>query len=230
MVATVWERITPALKERGWWIAELARELKVSYQAVKKVAEGGAFGAVNTAKVANLLGLRSEYVATGEGPERQEPGLAHLAPAGLLGAPPPDSHQVRNVRQVWVVGSTQGGIPERVWGDGDHPVGSTDAFAEEATIDAHAFACRVVGDSMAPRYMPGEYALVEPGTVPELEDDVLVRLNTGETMLKRLLGRRGGVRLGSYNSPEVHTFQEEDITWMYYVVHPIPARRIKHRT
>lgn len=104
-----------------------------------------------------------------------------------------------------------------------------DQYAETSTPDDHAFLCPVVGDSMVPRYMPGEFALVEPGTVPEIEDDVLVRLATGETMLKRLLSRRAGVGLGSYTSTHVQTFAEADITWMYYVAHPVPARRIQHR-
>lgn len=150
-------------------------------------------------------------------------------PEGASPDPEPPRHRMRNQRPVWVVGRTQGGMPERVWDDGDHPVGMTDEFAEVSTSDEHAFACRVVGDSMVPRYMPGEYALVEPGTMPELEDDVLVRLATGETMLKRLLSRRGGVRLGSYNSQDVHTFRDDEITWMYYVAHPIPARKIRQR-
>lgn len=135
----------------------------------------------------------------------------------------------RNMRPVWVVGATQGGMPLRIWDDAGYPVGSTEEFADVSTTDEHAFACRVVGDSMVPRYQPGEYALVEPSTVPDLEDDVLVRLASGETMLKRLLSRRGGVRLGSYNTNEVLTFREEEITWMYYVAHPIPARRIGQR-
>ena len=82
---------------------------------------------------------------------------------------------------------------------------------------------------MIPRFNPGEFALVEPGTEPELEDDVLVRLNTGETMIKRLLSRRQGIRLGSYNDSEVFTFEKEAITWMYYIAHPVPARKIKTR-
>ena len=134
---------------------------------------------------------------------------------------------MRNVREVPVFGQTQGGMPERIWDDGDHQI--SDKFAEVSTTDEHAFACRVVGDSMVPRYMPGEYALVEPGTAPELEDDVLVRLVSGETMIKRLLSRRGGIRLGSYNISEVLSFEPGEISWMYYVAHPIPARRIQQR-
>lgn len=82
---------------------------------------------------------------------------------------------------------------------------------------------------MVPRFNPGEYALVEPGTEPEIEDDVLVRLVTGETMLKRLLSRRGGYRFGSYNDPEILSYQAEQVTWVYYVAHPVPSRKIKSR-
>lgn len=131
-------------------------------------------------------------------------------------------------RRIWVIGNTQGGLPDRIWTDGDFPAGASDEYAEVATDDNHAFVVRVRGDSMLPRYQPGEFALVEPDTAPEIEDDVLVRLATGETMLKRLLSRRGGIRLGSYNSTEVLTYTHDEITWMYYVSHPIPARKIKH--
>lgn len=141
---------------------------------------------------------------------------------------PADAIQAAGTRKVWVIGNGQGGLPDRIWEDGGYPTGASDKFAEVATDDQHAFVVCVRGDSMIPRYQPGEYALVEPSTEPEIEDDVLVRLSSGETMIKRLLSRRGGIRLGSYNSAEVMTYREEDITWIYYVSHPIPARKIKH--
>lgn len=156
-------------------------------------------------------------------------GWLQLRDKPELPAPGPDRHRLRNQRAVPVIGTTQGGLPARVWGDEDQPVGGSDEYTDVSSTDAHAFACKVVGESMVPRYMPGEYALVEPSMPPEIEDDVLVRLATGETMLKRLLSRRGGVRLGSYNDTAVLHYRDEDITWMYYVAHPIPARRIKHR-
>lgn len=136
---------------------------------------------------------------------------------------------VEKYRAIPVVGRAQGGLPDRIWTDGDYPVGATEQYAEVASADPQAFLTPVVGLSMVPRYNPGEFALVEPGTEPELEDDVLVRLNTGETMIKRLLSRRQGIRLGSYNDPEVFTFETEAITWMYYIAHPVPARKIKTR-
>lgn len=134
-----------------------------------------------------------------------------------------------NYKRVWVIGNGQGGLPERIWTDGDFPVGASNEFAEIASADPHAFLVSVVGTSMVPRYNPGEYALVEPGTEPDLEDDVLVRLTSGETMLKRLLSRRAGYRFGSYNDQGVLQYTNEEIVWVYYVAHPVPARKIKHR-
>lgn len=161
-------------------------------------------------KIEKRLGLKAGFMDDASGSIAAEAQRAYAA------------------NRVWVIGNGQGGLPDRIWTDGDHPVGASDKYAEVATDDQHAFIVSVRGDSMIPRYQPGEYALVEPGTAPEIEDDVLVRLATGETMLKRLLSRRGGIRLGSYNSAEVMTYREEDITWIYYVSHPIPARKIKH--
>lgn len=150
---------------------------------------------------------------------------------GWMAANQPISYPVSpsSYRKVWVVGKGQGGLPERVWTDGDYPVGATEEFAEIATSDPHAFLIPVVGDSMVPRFQPGEYALVEPGTEPELEDDVLVRLKTGETLIKRLLSRRDGYRFGSWNDSAVLNFSREEVVWVYYVAHPVPARKIKNR-
>jgi phage repressor protein C with HTH and peptisase S24 domain len=142
------------------------------------------------------------------------------------------SANATNFRRVCVVGRAQGGLPERLWTDGDYPVGATDEYAELATIDPHAFLTPVVGTSMVPRFNPGEFAFVEPGTEPEPGDDVLVRLITGETLLKKLTGRRGGaVELYSYNEREQGPmfFKDMEISWMYYVGHPVPARKIKTR-
>jgi phage repressor protein C with HTH and peptisase S24 domain len=146
------------------------------------------------------------------------------APAGSI---PINQNKIRD---VFVVGRGNGGfMPESIWTDGDYPVGATDSCAEVATNDPHAFLVQVEGPSMIPRYNPSEYALVEPGTEPELEDDVLVRLKSGHTMIKRLLSRRDGYRFGSYNDPEVMHFKADEVTWVYYIAHPVPRRKIKSR-
>lgn len=186
--------------------------------------------------VAKAYGVSDTWVATGEGFKRPP------APARRLELPPsfdPERHSLedlvplhaRKFRRVWSVGRGAGGkMPERIWTDGGYPVGATSEYAELATTDPHAFLGEVVGPSMIPRYNPGEFFLVEPGTDPDIEDDVLVRLSDGQTLLKRLLSKRGGIRLGSYNDEETLFYPPEDVSWIYYVAHPVPRRRIKSRT
>lgn len=85
---------------------------------------------------------------------------------------------------------------------------------------------------MIPKFNPGDFVFVEPGSPPELGDDVLVRLRTGETLIKLLMSKKGGmVRLDSYNDREQGPlfFKEEEISWMYYIAHYVQARKIKTR-
>jgi len=135
-----------------------------------------------------------------------------------------------SARPVHVVGRANGGLPERIWTDGGYLVGATEEYAMLATDDPHAFLTSVIGTSMAPVYNPGDFAFVEPGVEVDLGDDVLVRLATGETMLKRLLVRRDdGIQLGSYGEPGTLFFRPDEITWMYYVAHPVRRKKIKTR-
>lgn len=174
--------------------------------------------------VADFLGVSAVWLATGVGQKDQRSGVELPANNAL----PADALPAPKGRVVWVVGACQGGIPERIWDDGGQPVGATDEYTEVATDDPNAFVCRVVGDSMAPRYQPGEYALVEPNTQVEIEDDVLVRLVTGETMLKRLVSRRGGYRFDSHRPGEpTLTYRDAEVAWVYHVAHPIQARKIR---
>jgi phage repressor protein C with HTH and peptisase S24 domain len=122
-----------------------------------------------------------------------------------------------------------GGFPDRMFTDEGRSTNGHDEYAEVMSADKSAFVARVDGDSMYPRFMNGDYALVEPNTEPELEDDVLLKLSSGEVMLKRLLSRKNGILLGSYNEPQTYRYNEEEIVWMYYVAHPVPARKIKSR-
>jgi len=69
----------------------------------------------------------------------------------------------------------------------------------------NAFAVYVAGDSMAPRFEPGELLFVHPGRPPQPGDDVLVESHGGDgepgaCYLKRLVRRAGGtVVLGQFN-------------------------------
>lgn len=68
--------------------AELARSLKISYQAVRKVLLGGQFGTENNAAAARRLKVNSDWLATGKGERhaRLAPGEAQDNPAATLSA------------------------------------------------------------------------------------------------------------------------------------------------
>lgn len=165
--------------------------------------------------------------------------LAYAVPAPLsandstVQAPiPPDALALdpSKFRRIWVIGKGAGGVPERIWSDGDFPVGVSDEYGENVSSpDPQAFLTKVEGNSMFPKYEHGNYALVEPNSEPELEDVVLVRLKNGASMIKRLLSRRDGFRFGSYNDPEILIYQPSDVSWIYYVAHEVPRKRINRR-
>jgi phage repressor protein C with HTH and peptisase S24 domain len=208
-----WQTVQQWEREDGGTAPKRER-LKAVADALKTTPEYLLFGQLNAERVGDTPSI---------GRPSDEPALPNQ--------PIPLQYQVSTskFRRVLVVGRAQGGLPERIWTDGDYPVGATDEYAEIATNDPHAFLVPVIGTSMVPRFNPGEFAFVEPGTEPELEDDVLVRLLTGETMIKKLVSRRGGIQLSSYNEPGSMLYQPDEITWMYYVAHPVPARKIKTR-
>jgi phage repressor protein C with HTH and peptisase S24 domain len=218
----------------------LGNLVDVKYQAVQQWEKGKTAPERKLVeKLAKALNTTPEYLLFGTlnepegeqstdrnvdgGPESEK--VLKVVPLGY-------SVDTKNFRRVFVVGRGQGGLAERLWTDGDYPVGATDEFAEIATSDPHAFLTPVVGLSMVPRFNPGEFAFVEPGTEPEAGDDVLVRLVTGETLIKKLASKRGGVvELQSYNEREQGPlfYKPEEISWMYYIAHPVPARKIKTR-
>lgn len=183
--------------------------------------------------VAKALNTTPEYLLFGTLPDEGGAHSSEVAPE-KTSAVSPLRYPVatKNYRRVFVVGRGQGGLAERLWTDGDYPVGATDEYAELATTDPHAFLTPIVGTSMVPKFNPGDFVFVEPGTPPEPGDDVLVRLATGETLIKKLTSTRGGVmELYSYNEREqgLLFFKAEEVSWMYYIAHYVQARKIKTR-
>jgi phage repressor protein C with HTH and peptisase S24 domain len=80
------------------------------------------------------------------------------------------------------------------------PPGAGEALIPWGTTDPLAYAVRVKGDSMYPRYRPGEILVVEPNAAVIPGEDVIVRMKDGRKMVKRLLFQRAGeVELGSIN-------------------------------
>lgn len=68
----------------------------------------------------------------------------------------------------------------------EHPEGYVVWF----TSCVEAYALRVRGESMSPRYLPGEFVGVDPCADVYPSDEVIVLLSDGRRMIKRLLWQR----------------------------------------
>ena len=88
----------------------------------------------------------------------------------LLRCSEPDvPYEVRRGRPekfIWVLGDKDGNLPVFIWEEPDLPADAAREYADLAPDD-RAFLVRVRGESMMPRYMPGEFALVEPSRSEE---------------------------------------------------------------
>lgn len=208
----------------GWTLENLAERSGVDVGTLSALENRNSTRSKFAIQIAQAFGMTVEMLADEEANHDVET---------LLKSPmPPNAFVVRKGKrtEVCVVGKGAGGVmPERIWSDGDYPVGATGEVADVHSGDPEAFVFEVEGTSMVSRYNPGEFALVEPNTPVDIEDDVLVRLTSGQTMLKRLVSRRSGITLSSYNDPEVLHYTDDQVTWMYYVVYPVPRKKIKTR-
>ena len=84
MVDEYSERLKQAMDTAGVDTTALAKDIGVSYQAVRKALTGGRFGAANNAKAAKRLGVTSDWLATGKGQRASSDG-ASTAPAPVKG-------------------------------------------------------------------------------------------------------------------------------------------------
>ena len=85
--------------------------------------------------------------------------------------------------------------------------------------DPNAFAFRVEGTSMVPRYYQGETVIVDTSKEVINNDDVVVKLKDGRVMVKRYRKTNGTVLLESYNPTEdLIIAKPEEIRCCYKVV------------
>lgn len=196
MVDDYWTRLKAEMDAAGLDAANLAKRLQISYQAVAKVRNGGAFGSDNNIKAARLFGVRAEYLAKGTLP-REAPTNTGWSKTSesmkVLGTIEPseaqsnveDAPPLKATRLIPVVGEVKGG-DDGFLEELQYPVGHGEGCVDYPTTDSAAYALRVRGDSMHPRYRAGEFIVVTPSTEAQPSDDVVVALKDGRKLLKVL--------------------------------------------
>lgn len=93
--------------------------------------------------------------------------------------------ELKKSRRVPITGSVRGG-------DDGYLVQDTipDGWIEYWTGDPLAYALRIKGDSMHPRYRAGEFVVVTPSIEAQPGRDVVVKLFNGKCLLKQLNWKR----------------------------------------
>lgn len=108
--------------------------------------------------------------------------------------------QTKPVAGLPLVGEVKGG-EDGYLEELQYPVGHGEGVIEYPTSDPHAYALRVRGDSMFPRYRAGEFVIVEPSIEPQTGDDVVVLCTNGRKLLKVMNWKRDGeIQLLSINN------------------------------
>lgn len=104
--------------------------------------------------------------------------------------------ELKKARRIPVTGSVRGGDDGYLVQDN-----TPDGWVEYWTGDPHAYALRVRGDSMHPRYRAGEFVVITPSIEAQPGRDVVVKLTCGKCLLKQLNWTRGDeVQLLSINN------------------------------
>jgi len=139
--------------------------------------------------------------------------------------PAPDLKSLRAVPYVGDVKGGQDGYFEEL----QYPPGFGDGVIDYPTTDQHAYALRVRGDSMSPRYRAGQYIMVEPGIEPPPGEDVVVICRDGRKLLKTLAWiRDGSMCLLSINNEHAPiTLDLSEVERMHNVAGTVPARALR---
>lgn len=200
-------------EKKGFSQAQFARELGYSSLAVYQEIEEGvsSMGEKMARKAAAILGVEAEQLMSGSDHPPSRDGLI-----GTFGAQP-DLQLPPGMKAKYVplLSMAQCGTM-MAYDDGAY---THDGFLAINPHDGKAFAVTLAGDSMTPRFEPGDVALVYPSKAPRNGDVVIAKLNEdhgGDVMLKLYQAARDDVTLSSYNPayPPM-SFPRSAFAWIY---------------
>lgn len=187
-MSTLQERIAEIMASTGLTVGDVAVVAGVSSSAVTQWKDGPTktLKAAPAAKLAAKTGYSAVWISTGEGTKKEGSSIYDVISSDVG-----DPIELKGMRRLPVVGEVKGG-DDGYLDEFQYPVGHGEGYIEYPTTDPNAYALRVRGDSMHPRYRAGEFVVVEPGIEPQEGDDVIVVCHNGKKMLKQLNWRRDG--------------------------------------
>lgn len=196
-VTTLQERIAELMAAADLTVGGLANIAGVTSSAATQWKDGPTktLKTGPATKISAATGFSAMWIATGEGPK-----MAASMPPAPVASNVADAPALAASRLVPVVGHVKGGT-DGFLEEMQFPPGYGEGFVEFWTKDSAAYALRVKGDSMHPRYRAGEFIVVTPSIEAQPGRDVVVRMKDGRKLLKLLNWIRGDeVQLLSINN------------------------------
>lgn len=166
---TVSKRLEHALKLRGWSQAETARaassrQQTVSQQALNQIITRDSVTSKFLPAIARALRVRLEWLTAGVEPMEDQSGQVRLVPL------------ISSVQ----AGSWTGNVDTHAMG------GDVERIACDSPISEAAFALKIAGPSMEPRFIDGDVIIVDPLAAPIPGDFVVAkRTGTDDTTFKK---------------------------------------------
>ena len=185
-----------------------------------------------SAEVEKLRSVLRQLVARAPGKGGRRPKLGGINVDALLGRGKGNVGKMLSAgRQVPIINKVVAGYPHD-FTDLEYPPSVADEYIRVPGVhDPQAFAARVVGDSMEPKYKEGDTVIFAPNTPARSGDDCFVRFSKdNSTTFKRFrTGRGGKIRLHPLNGKyPVEEYEREEVNGLWPAVMRVePIRREK---
>jgi phage repressor protein C with HTH and peptisase S24 domain len=208
---TLSDRVRERRAALGLSQPQLAKKVGgITYQAIQQLEAGG--GTKHLVGIARALGVTAEWLQDGHGPAPAKSASARAASA-----------RAASGEKLKVLGMAECGADGWSLWNGD-VIDLIDRPASLAGVPG-AYAVYIVGDSMEPRYHPGEVVHIHPGKPLTVGAYVLVQRrakNDGEpplAVIKRLVKRTGAkIVLEQFNPAKIFEIKTGDIVSIHRVV------------
>jgi phage repressor protein C with HTH and peptisase S24 domain len=218
---------------RGWNVENLAQQAGIDKMTVSRIERGEGARQESLDKIARAFGLISAVE------------LYRLVPtaAAAVAGVEPLAHEGERTGEDIFTDYRRDDIPVIVEGHATPQPGlfwSEDGSLRSDVVDErvsrpsgisdpHAYAIRVHGDSMFPRFKPGERLIASPRQEVRDGDEVYVELLSGERLIKQARRTSGGWMLVSYNPAyPPREVRREEVGAIHPIIH-ITAGRVGRR-
>ncbi len=210
LLRTVGERIRAARDRKGWSQVELASRSELNKETINRMELGANTSMDSMVAVAFALG---EDLARLLGPRsvgRDDVTDEHLDVSGYVRDDLPVIFEGDATPTGGTYWDEEGRLLAQITARISRPAGLT---------DKQAYGVRVRGDSMRPKYEPGDVLVVSPNMPVRTGLRCYVQLKSGERLIKQVRRTIGGWLLESINQAyESREVRDDEIEFMHRIV------------